>query len=135
MQNHGIGLLMQGSREWSDYRVGATLTLHLATSAGLAARVGGLRRYYALLLARDGQARLVKVADGTRVLATPFPWAFGATHEFKLEVAGSRISGWLDGERLLEATDADAPLLGGGVALVCEEGCLGAGPVRVGPAG
>jgi ADP-ribosylglycohydrolase len=132
VHNHGIGLLMQGSQGWADYHVTATLTPHLATSAGLAARVGGLRRYYALLLGRDGDARLIKVADGTRILAErPFPWTFGATYEFGLTVAGSRISGWLDGQLLLEADDTNEPLVGGGVALVCEEGCLGSGPVRV----
>jgi len=134
VQNHGTGLLMQGSQGWTDYHVTATLTPHLATSAGLAARVGGLRRYYALLLGRDGHARLVKVADGTRVLAErPFPWSFGATHEFGLTVEGTRIGGRLDGQRLLEADGGGDPLIGGGVALLCEEGCLGAGPVRVRP--
>ncbi len=136
VQNHGTGLLMQGSQGWTNYHVTATLTLHLATSAGLAARVGGLRRYYALVLHRDGLARLVKVADGMRVLAErPFPWAFGASHEFGLTVEGPRIGGWLDGQLLLEADDSDDPLVGGGVALLCEEGCLGAGPVRVRPVG
>lgn len=136
VQNHGTGLLMQGSQGWSDYHVAAALTPHLATSAGLAARVGGLRRYYALLLGRDGHARLIKVADGTRVLAErPFPWAFGATHEFGLTVEGTHVGGWLDGQLLLEADDSAEPLVGGGVALLCEEGCLGSGPVRVRPVG
>ena len=100
-----FGLLSQGTREWTDYRVTATLTPHLATSAGLAARVGGLRRYYALLLHRDGHARLVKVADGTRILAEqPCPWTFGATYEFSLAVAGPRLSAWLDLSSNLIAT-------------------------------
>ncbi len=66
VQNHGTGLLIQGTREWTDYRVAADVTPHLVTSAGVGARVQGLRRYHALPLCDDGKARLVKALMGTR---------------------------------------------------------------------
>jgi len=50
IQNEGMGLLIQGTREWRDYQVRAAVTPHMATSAGIGARVQGLQRYYALLL-------------------------------------------------------------------------------------
>ncbi len=51
IKNHGTGLLMQGTRDWVDYRVTATITPYLAKALGIAARVQGLRRYYATLIA------------------------------------------------------------------------------------
>ena len=48
-QNRGTGLISQGSLDWTDYRVEADVTPWMAAAAGVAARVQGLRRYYALL--------------------------------------------------------------------------------------
>src|SRR3712207_7033614 len=63
----------------------------LFRSAGIGARVQGLRRYYALLLCRGGTIRLVKAADGTTVLAEhDFAWEFFRTYGLALEVVGSR---------------------------------------------
>ena len=140
IQNEGVGLLMQGTREWTDYRVTADVTPHLVKSAGIAARVQGMRRYYALLLCRDAVAapskiRLVKVLHTPEVLAeADLPWEFGATHELSLEVAGGTLRAWVDGEALFTVTDAQ-PFTGGAVALVCEEGRTATHVVRVQPAG
>jgi len=136
MQNHGTGLLIHGSREWTDYRVSATVTPHMVKAAGLAARVQGMRRYYALLLGNDGKARLVKALDGDTVLAEQdFPWQFGGAYEFSLQVMGNHLEASLDGQRLFTVDDTDRPLTGGGVALVCEEGRMATDAVHVQPAG
>ncbi len=125
IQNEGVGLLIQGAREWVDYEVGAEINLHLAAEGGVAAYVQGMQRYYALLLCNDGKARLVKALDGRRTLAeTDFAWAFGETHLFNLRVTGVHLEASLDGEVILEVDDLDRPLTGGGVALVCQEGRL-----------
>ena len=50
IQNAGLGQLLQGTREWRDYRVSADVTPHLADAVGLAARVQGLERGYLLEL-------------------------------------------------------------------------------------
>src|SRR6266498_3015378 len=60
VQNQGTGLLIHGARDWRDYHVRAAITPHLALAAGIAARVQGMRRYYALLLCAGGVARLIK---------------------------------------------------------------------------
>lgn len=134
IQNEGTGLLIQGAREWADYRVSADVTPHLATSAGLAARVQGLRRYYALLLSREGKARLVKVRDGVRVLAeADYPWQDGATYRVELAVRGPVLTGAVDGRLVLRAEDSERPLLTGAIGLVCEEGRIAVGPVAVQP--
>jgi len=123
VQNRGRGLLSQGTREWDDYTVRASITLHLAAAAGLAARVQGMQRYYALLLTQDGMVRLIKALDGDTVLAEcPFAWTFGATYDFALTVRGNRIEAAIDGQMLFAVEDADRPLEGGGVALVVEQG-------------
>jgi hypothetical protein len=138
VQNSGRGLLIQGGRDWTDYRVAASITLHMAEAAGLAARVQGMRRYYALLLRRDavagGKAQLVKALDGDKVLGEiDFPWEFGDTYEFSLAVAGSRITAALDGKPLFEIADDDNPLTGGGIAFVVEEGRVMSDAVTVAP--
>ncbi|MFZ4848608.1 MAG: ADP-ribosylglycohydrolase family protein [Caldilinea sp.] len=133
VQNSGRGLISQGTREWTDYRAQATLTLHLAKTAGLAVRVQGMRRYYALLLCNDGKARLVKALDGDTVLAEcAFGWTFGAVHEFELSTRGTSIEASIDGNLLFSVQDSDRPLDGGAVALVVEEGRIMCDAVRVG---
>ena len=62
MQNHGTGMLIQGTRDWQDYSVRAEIVPHMVNSTGLAARVQGLKRYYALLVTHDQKARLVKAS-------------------------------------------------------------------------
>jgi hypothetical protein len=134
VQNHGTGLLIQGTREWSDYRVSATITPHLLEAGGIGARVQGMRRYYGLLLYREGVARLVKALDGERVLAeTDFPWELEESHLLNLQVVGQRVEGSADGRLLFSVEDTERPLTGGGVALICAEGCMSCGAIRVEP--
>jgi ADP-ribosylglycohydrolase len=136
IQNEGRGLLIQGTREWADYRVQARVTPHLARHAGIAARVQGLRRYYALLLCDDNTLRLVKALDGEAVLAeAECVWQRYAPHDLTLQVTGPRIKGWLGHQEVvLEAEDTDCPLTGGAIALVIEEGTLGVITVSIGAA-
>ncbi len=132
IQNEGTGLLITGTREWQDVTVESNLCIHLAKSAGIAVRVQGMRRYYALLVYRDGFARIVRSLDGETVLAeTPHPWTYGETPTFRLQVKGNKLIGTIDGKTVLTATD-DA-LSTGGIALVIEEGRLETHSVQVHP--
>lgn len=104
VQNAGTGVICQGTAEWRNYRVDAPISIYLAKAEGIAARVQGLRGYYALLLCADGVARLVKALAGTHTLAeVPFQWSAFETHRLALEVAGSRVRGWIDGEAILSS--------------------------------
>jgi ADP-ribosylglycohydrolase len=133
-QNEGRGLLIQGGRQWTDYEVESTLTLHMARSAGVAVRVQGMRRFYALLLSRDGKARLVKALDGDTVLAEKdYPWSFGAIKDFRLRVQGNRLQAAIDGQLLFDVEDTDRPLTGGGIAFVVEEGRIMSDAITVRP--
>jgi hypothetical protein len=134
VQNRGIGLLIQGAREWADYRVSAAITPHLAAACGLGARVQGMRRYYGLLLRQGGTIQLVKALDGERVLAeTDYPWEFGEAHALALEVTGPRLRGWANQQLLFDLEDSDQPLTGGAVALICAEGRMATEAVEVHP--
>jgi len=48
---------------------------------------------------------------------------------------GAHLRAWIDGQRLFEVDDTDRPLVGGAVALVCEEGRTATEVVRIQPAG
>jgi ADP-ribosylglycohydrolase len=133
-QNHGRGLLLTGTRDWADYCVAADVTPHLARAAGIAARVQGMERYYALLLCEGGKARLVKALDGETVLAeADFAWELGHTYDLSLSVCGNHLAAQIDGRLLFEVQGDKSPLLGGGVALVCEEGRTATQAVTVRP--
>ena len=134
VQDRGRGLLIQGTREWTDYRVSAAVSSTLAAGFGIAARVQGLRRYYALLVGAGNTVRLVKSLDGETVLGeAELVVAWDRPYALALGVAGPRLQGWVDGQLLFDLEDTSRPLAGGAIALVCEEGCLRAGAVTVRP--
>jgi hypothetical protein len=135
MQGAGSGLLIQGTREWRDYEGSADVTPRLAEAAGLAACVQGQRRYVALLLGCGGKARLVRVLDEETVLAeTDFPWSLDETYTLALETRGTRLVGRINGRQVLVAEDPGSALTSGAIALICREGRLDSGEVRVRPA-
>ena len=134
IQDSGTGLLIQGG-DWKDYRVETILTPHMAAEAGLAARVQGLRRYYALKLTQGGKARLVKMwYDTESVLGeVDFPWEFGQAIALALEVEGQSIKAYANGALLFSAQDSEKPLTSGGIALLVTEGRIAADAVTVKP--
>jgi len=130
VQNRGTGMLVSGSREWRDYLVTADVTPHLAAACGLAARVQGLRRYYALELAGRDRARLVR-GTGEVLAECGYAWEFGRTYTLALRVDGSHLVALVDGATVLEADD-DA-LDCGGVALVVTEGRSATTRIHISP--
>jgi hypothetical protein len=133
VQNRGTGLISQGTPDWKNYRVEAPVAVSLAKSGGIAARVQGLRRYYALLLCDDQTVKLVKSCDTVKTLAaTSLNWHMFSYMHMSLEVNGRQLRAWIDGELVFAEVD-DLPLPGGGVGLVVEEGSLGSEAVRVSP--
>ncbi len=131
-QDRGMGLLIQGTREWTDYTVEATIVPHLAHRTGVAARVQGLSRFYALLLCDDQKLRLVKALDGETILAeVDYPWRYDELYKMRLSVNRESLKGWVNGEPVVSAKDCADPLNGGAVALVCDVGRIDVGEVRV----
>lgn len=135
-QNSGTGLAITGCREWRDYTASAKVSVHMAESAGIAARVQGMKRWYGLLLVPGGKVQLVKELDGRRVLAqAEIDWQLDRVYDLSLTVVGSEISGSIDGVEVVSFTDQESLLDGGGVAFVVEEGRLMSDEMRVVPLG
>lgn len=134
VQNRGRGMAIHGCREWTDYRTSATVLPHLGDAAGIAARVQGLGRYYALLLISGNRIRLVKMQDTERLLAeAPFEWMWDGRYELGLEVAGDRIRAGINGQPLFDIKDPGTVLTGGGIALIAEVGRVHFGNVKISP--
>ncbi|HJL60416.1 MAG TPA: ADP-ribosylglycohydrolase family protein [Pseudomonadales bacterium] len=123
VHNQGTGLLIQGTRQWRDYKITADVRPHLVKRAGIAARVQGLKRYYALLLAENDRLQLIRMLNQEEVLAEcEFPWQFGEAYDMALIVDGHSISAEINGNPCLSITDNDSDLLDGSIALVVDEG-------------
>jgi hypothetical protein len=69
--------------------------------------------------------------NGKVLAETDFAWEFGGTYEFSLQVAGRHLEASINGQVLFSVDDTHRPLTGGGVALVCEEGCISSDAVTV----
>jgi len=134
IQNEGRGLLIQGTREWQDYQFTAQLTPHMCKAGGIAVRVQGMRRYYALLCDTE-RIRLVRAFEGEdHVLAeTDRGWKFGVPYELSLKVKGNSLIGLINGEVVLEGEDPKHGFAGGGIALVAEVGRIGCDQIFIKP--
>jgi hypothetical protein len=134
VSNRERTLLATGTADWRDYRVSASVTVHLADTAGVAARYGGLLRYVSFEFdPKARELRLVRHLDGARrVLASaPCGWGLDEPHEMALEVRGSRAVAHADGRKALEA--GFRGLAAGGVALFVSIGKAEFGDVAVMP--
>ena len=125
--------MLQGGDQWTDLVVSADVRIYMARSAGLAARVQGLRRRYEFLIDGRGGARIVRHHDAETVtLAQARFQAAGDILRMTLTVDGERIVGAIDGREVVSANDATFGR--GGIGLVVEEGTIGVQSVSVQPA-
>ncbi|MCA9882579.1 MAG: ADP-ribosylglycohydrolase family protein [Anaerolineae bacterium] len=134
IQNVGRGLFIQGTREWEDYQVTAKMTPHMCKAGGIGVRVQGMKRYYALLVDSES-TRLVASMEGTDTTLAQYGqgWEFGSEYELSLKVEGNHLSGYINGQQVVEATDAENRFPGGGIALIAEVGRIGCEHVEVRP--
>lgn len=134
IQNVGRGLFMQGTREWTDYQVTATMTPHMCNAGGLGVRAQGMKRYYAMLVSSD-KTQLVATVEGkdTVLAETDGGWEFGTEYKLSVKVEGNKLSGYIDDQLIVEATDDTNQLTGGGIALIAEVGRIGCEHVEVRP--
>ena len=134
-RNQGEGLVIQGTRQWTDYRVDAGMTVHLGGYAGLAARVAGLRRFYAARLCRDGQFQILRVLDDERTVlaAARFPWCPDEPVPLSMTVRGRCISASA-GSTVLTADDgSESSFAAGAMGLLVADGAVTADRIRVSP--
>ncbi len=133
IQNEGTGLLIHGCRGWTDVCVESELTPMLLEDAGLAVRVQGLKRYYALRITRNRQLQIVKSLGKVTVLAeASLEWKLDSPLRFKLVVIGNQLFGSV-GDTVIEAMDAEKPLANGAIGIVVTEGRIGFESVKISP--
>jgi hypothetical protein len=135
IQNVGRGLLMQGTREWQNYRVTARMTPHMCEAGGLGIRVQGMTRYYALLITQD-TARLIRSHEGkdTTLVSCDQGWKLGHQYELTLQAVENKLTAWLNQEKILEVEDVGQYYPSGAVALISQVGRVGCDFVEVQPA-
>ncbi|KIW59930.1 hypothetical protein PV05_00188 [Exophiala xenobiotica] len=130
-QDHGEGIVSYGNRDWTDYQVSvASFKINLGT-AGIAIRVRGLRRWYALVI-KPRKVMLVKALDEQRIEldAAEFKWKLDEQYTIELTASGDSIRGKI-GNVVLEAKDDQYN--GGGLGLIPIDGSLTAADIRIGP--
>jgi ADP-ribosylglycohydrolase len=133
VQNEGRGVLSCGTADWKDYEVSTTIVPHLSRAAGLAIYVGGMRRYYAVLLSDNNTARLVKTLHSELILAeTAIDFHIDQPYAVALSVRGNRVRASVNEHQFADVVDTE-PFTSGGIALICEEGCVAAEAIRITP--
>ncbi|ORY28942.1 ADP-ribosylation/Crystallin J1 [Naematelia encephala] len=132
-QDRGEGIASYGTRDWANYRVTVKdVSVKIGGPCGVAVRVQGLRRYYALLFVPKGWVALVKVLDNQRIelARAEFNWTVDEKYEVTLEAVGPSIKGSVGGVRL-EAQDSQ--LADGALGVVATDGAMSTGSIRVQP--
>jgi len=136
IQDDGRGMITQGTIDWGDYAVKADIKPWLIDKAGIAARVQGLKRFYALMITKEKKLVLLKALDGDHMLAeVDFHWEEYQPYQLKLQVEGNTITGFVDGKKIVEVVDEDHPLKNGYVGYVVDEGHINSQAMSVAPLG
>jgi hypothetical protein len=111
-----------GSQEWRDYRYEVQLRPHCGQQHRMLFRVQGAQRSYAFGLAPGGRVAFEKNWQGYRQVASAaYPWELQRTYTLAVEVEGSRMTGFVDGQQVLQWEDTSSPW---------EAGCVGLGLVN-----
>ncbi|KAI5859867.1 ADP-ribosylation/Crystallin J1 [Durotheca rogersii] len=151
------GLVVYGTREWTDYRVATRLVVNLASGpVGVVARVRGLNRWYGVLLSpddgsdgdtTDGHALrgkrvvLVKALDEQRIEleAADFDWALDVPYTISVEISGDMLRARIaaasgdEDQNQIELSARDAQYSGGGAGLLVRDGSILADGIHVSP--
>jgi ADP-ribosylglycohydrolase len=133
-QTTGEGIIIHGTRQWTDYQASGQVMMHLGNYGGLAIRAQGLRRYYGARVTRDGKMQIVKVRDeDTKILAeTSFDTELEKNIAMKVTAKGNRITFEADGV-LLSVEDASLEAFSdGGIGLLVHEGALSSNEILIG---
>ncbi len=127
-QDRGAGLIIHGTRQWTDYKVTADVVVHLGRYAGLTARTQGLRRFYAARISAKGLFEITRSYDDEiEVLAS-------AAFEFRLDnwvsmfmiVLGTTVTAGADKITLTVDDTSNKVLKDGGIGLMVAEGAASA---------
>jgi ADP-ribosylglycohydrolase len=105
-----------GHHEWRDYRYEAAVIPQLGQHHNIQFRVQGGIRSYAAGLAPDGKVKLYKNDNGYRELASAdYVWKVGDACMIGVEAVGSRLTVFVNGQKILEHDDGQSAFLRGQV--------------------
>jgi ADP-ribosylglycohydrolase len=134
-QDRGEGLLLHGTREWTDYAIAAEITPHLAHRVGLVIRAQGLSRFYAVVFGPRGKAQLIRAYDGheTVLAEADLTWRLERPYPVHLQAAGAKLSARVGALQLEAVDEARFALLDGAAGLLLAEGCLSTDEIEIRP--
>jgi ADP-ribosylglycohydrolase len=112
-----------GLLEWKDYRYTVRLRPHCGKRHRILFRVRGAQRSYAFGLAPGGRVAFEKNWQGYQETASaPFAWELQREYTLSIEVTGSHMTGFVDGQKVLEWRDTERPWPDGCVGLGLKNG-------------
>ena len=128
------GIIIHGTRQWTDYQASGTIMLHLGNHGGIAVRAQGLRRYYGGRVTRDGKMQIVRVRDETTtVLAeAAFKTEFEKPIAMRVTAIGDQIAFDADGVSITARDGGPEAFGNGGVGLLVHEGALSTNEIHIG---
>ncbi|KAI1204704.1 ADP-ribosylglycohydrolase [Annulohypoxylon truncatum] len=139
-QDEGEGLVSYGTREWDQYHVAFmdfVITGLNRTRNGVAFRVNGLRRYYALLFVKLSEEKkgvtLVKVVDEkTYILGgKDFEWEVDKPYSIVVNAKGKWLFARIeDTDVVFHRSDEQYPK--GGIGIIASDGSVLVGSIEIG---
>jgi hypothetical protein len=132
------GIVIYGTRDWQNYKLHVKgFTIKVGQPAGVAFRVQGLNRYYAVKLIDGDRLAIVKARDEqrTRLATTDCAWEVGIRYDFWIAVFGHDIFGVvrMPGDNMCQLCARDDEYTTGGVGLVVTEGTITADSIDIAP--
>jgi len=131
-KNEGVGVIVTGTDDWTDYTISARLTIHSARATGIIARYQGLQRYLTLRQTGETLELVLRHYGETTLAETRHQWFAGESHTLALTVQSARITAYLDGGELLSASDDT--LRCGGAGFAVDRGLAGFRELEIAPA-
>lgn len=134
-QDSGVGVVMYGTGDWTDYGIRSEFKFENGRYAGLAIRMRGLRRYYAAIVRRCRLLEIVRVRDGETALlaAVAFDYRAGDMVTITLEAKGNLIFARANGFVVSARDDSEQAFSSGGIGILVKDGAVSANSVRIYP--
>ncbi|KAJ2965888.1 hypothetical protein NQ176_g10405 [Zarea fungicola] len=133
-QSKGEGIVSYGTREWTDYSLTASrLVIKIGGPSGVAIRVQGLNRYYALVFNEGKDSiSLIKAKDEERIelARVNYEWKLDNEYQIALEAKEDMIRARVG---TAEVVARDSEYLGGGLGLVVTDGSLSVDSIKIAP--
>ncbi|MEM6889770.1 MAG: ADP-ribosylglycohydrolase family protein, partial [Pseudomonadota bacterium] len=132
-QGRGTGMILQGTLDWSDYKIDTEIMVHAGNKAGVVARAQGRRRFYAVELDREGGLSVVRHFDGeqTTLASSAIDFDYETPIPVTLSVQDRRIEATVNGTSVAAHDDSEIALKSGAMGLFVTEGAVSADTIKI----